>query len=792
MAKHVWDVRATLRLCGALLALFAPPFLIEGTTGCGFEVPLAPIYPNSYVCACTCEPSQRRQALRVSATLDDAESGTTDAGDLDLGLSIVGVRFAGLDIPPGAGVLSATVQFTADQAFGGDNTVLTNLDVYGVAADSVPAFGGNFTNLGAVTRTVASAGWPIPSWSLNQSGPGQLTPDLKLIIQEIVNRPGWQSGNALALIFAGSGRREAMAYDGDPARAPVLSVEYLDAVSPAAFNLYTCVPPAYNGNLPDGVMPTDAQLGTDCTDRVQPTLSALNDQCGYPSVCSCSYVPDTLRYAGDKCDAECIANPVDSQCTNFDPKNSHVEANTAGNNPPICTVFSPLAAELFGQRTLCSVEGTSEITVHSGDDSQTENSHTTGVVQFLGTPCSDCPAGMEYILDFGNVKVGNFFKSATFNKLAGVGESMPGYEAVISPSGEGTFGPQALDAAAQGRRDDGELKGLVAANDNAVNVAVGWGQADPNCHVDGALIGGVDPELNRCEDGGPICQSDADCSSQDQTACSDGVCNCLAVESGDLSLNLNVAGDILNQPPKANAGPNQNVECNAAAVTNAILEGSASSDPDGDITLYSWFRGSRVGDEVGTAPIAHVQQTLGTESYVLRVIDSYGQADEDATEIDVIDTTPPVVSCSVIQSVLNQTNHDLVDVGLTGSGQDQCEGTLSVTVNVFADEDEQSTADGTYSPDAKDIGVGTLRLRAERQGSSDGRVYLVIAEATDSSGNRGYDCCTVSVPLSRAPAALPAVQHQAAGAQAFCLGNDGAAPAGYFAIGAGTVIGPKQ
>jgi len=91
-----------------------------------------------------------------------------------------------------------------------------------------------------------------------------------------------------------------------------------------------------------------------------------------------------------------------------------------------------------------------------------------------------------------------------------------------------------------------------------------------------------------------------------------------------------------------------------------------------------------------------------------------------------------------------------------------------------------------------DIDVGTLQLRGERQGSGDGRVYLIITEATDSSGNRGFGCCTVAVPHSNAAAELQSVQSQAAAARAFCRANDGTPPADYFAVGDAAAQGPKQ
>ncbi len=138
---------------------------------------------------------------RASAPFDDAEGSISDAVDLDLGVQVVEVRFVNLDIPQGASMVSATVQFTSDQDFEGDNTVPSNLDIYAIATDNAPSFGGNFVNLGGVNRTVASIGWPPQPWLLNQTGQAlQCTPDLSPVIQEIVNRPGWQSGNALALV----------------------------------------------------------------------------------------------------------------------------------------------------------------------------------------------------------------------------------------------------------------------------------------------------------------------------------------------------------------------------------------------------------------------------------------------------------------------------------------------------------------------------------------------------------------------------------------------------------------
>ncbi len=223
------------------------------------------------------------------------------------------------------------------------------------------------------------------------------------------------------------------------------------------------------------------------------------------------------------------------------------------------------------------------------------------------------------------------------------------------------------------------------------------------------------------------------------------------------------------------------------------LDGSCSTDPEGCLASYQWTSQTcNFDDPTQSKPEATCP--LGTNQVALTVEDAVGAASVPATaSIDVVDTMPPVLSCSVAIPVLNQENHDLVNVGLSAAAVDQCDGNLPAAVHVFSNEDDQgNTGNGAFSPDAKDIAAGTLRLRAERTGNGDGRVYLIVADATDSSGNRGFNCCTVTVPHSSAISSHVAAQTSAAASQAFCLANNGTPPAGYFVVGDGPVIGPKQ
>jgi hypothetical protein len=171
---------------------------------------------------------------RIAAGPDDAEEhsdGTVSLKSSDLEMMIdgtpqkvVGLRFAGLPIPPGSSVTGAYVQFQADES----QSEATTLSIRGEAADNAAAFtstSGSLTaRLGAGTQ--AEVTWPgILPWTAGQAGSEQRTPDLAPVIQEIVGRSGWRSGNALVLLITRSGKRTAVSYDGIPTAAALLHLE---------------------------------------------------------------------------------------------------------------------------------------------------------------------------------------------------------------------------------------------------------------------------------------------------------------------------------------------------------------------------------------------------------------------------------------------------------------------------------------------------------------------------------------------------------------------------------------
>jgi hypothetical protein len=174
----------------------------------------------------------------------------------------------------------------------------------------------------------------------------------------------------------------------------------------------------------------------------------------------------------------------------------------------------------------------------------------------------------------------------------------------------------------------------------------------------------------------------------------------------------------------------------------------------------------------------------GTDSFTYRVTDGTATSPPVTVDITIKDTQPPSITASLTTTLLWPVNHDLINAGFAASATDNSGDPVTLSYAVFSDEDDLTPANGTMSPDAKNVAPSSLRLRAERDATSDGRVYLVVVTATDSSNNTSTKCVTAVVPKNLSNSAIASVNAQAAAASASCT-----AP---FVVGDGPVIGPKQ
>ncbi len=171
---------------------------------------------------------------QIALDTDDADQdgvgATTQLFDSknELGLTRhFGFRFDGFAIPDGATLVSASLQFTIESSSPSGSP---SNRIVGEAQDDASTFVEATNNLTNRTTTSASVVWNLPVWvNGGDSLPAQQTPDLSLIIQEIVDRPSWTSGNALVLIFepnSGDEKRLAWTFDGSSSDAAVLDIEY--------------------------------------------------------------------------------------------------------------------------------------------------------------------------------------------------------------------------------------------------------------------------------------------------------------------------------------------------------------------------------------------------------------------------------------------------------------------------------------------------------------------------------------------------------------------------------------
>jgi subtilisin family serine protease len=140
-----------------------------------------------------------------------------------------GMRFSGVKIPQGSTIVRASLKIcTHPDTLGGRVDGVLK----GEATDNAQPFAMLTRLILKLTTTTASTPW---KWTKEEPWAADTwyeSPDLKAIVQEIVNRPGWASDNALVITYLttqGSsvyGDRKFWSFDGDPTKAAKLSITY--------------------------------------------------------------------------------------------------------------------------------------------------------------------------------------------------------------------------------------------------------------------------------------------------------------------------------------------------------------------------------------------------------------------------------------------------------------------------------------------------------------------------------------------------------------------------------------
>jgi len=143
---------------------------------------------------------------RISDGIMDITSSDLELCADDDGDQLVGIRFQNVNVPQGAIISSAYIQFQVDETT--DSGAVT-IDIVGIDVDDAAVFTATASNISdridgdISSATTAFQSWSPPEWtSAGAQGVDQQTSDLSAIVKELVDRGGWVSGNAMAFVFS--------------------------------------------------------------------------------------------------------------------------------------------------------------------------------------------------------------------------------------------------------------------------------------------------------------------------------------------------------------------------------------------------------------------------------------------------------------------------------------------------------------------------------------------------------------------------------------------------------------
>ena len=212
------------------------------------------------------------------------------------------------------------------------------------------------------------------------------------------------------------------------------------------------------------------------------------------------------------------------------------------------------------------------------------------------------------------------------------------------------------------------------------------------------------------------------------------------IADGDNDGNAGVdmgAYEYTNQRPVADAGADQAVTADASCRAVVALDGSGSSDADGEPLSFTWT--GPFGAVSGAT--ASVSLPAGTHVITLIVRDARGGSSSDTLVVTVADATPPSIeSAAATPSVLLPANRQLVPVSISVSASDACGGPVSCRITSVTGNEPLGSDDWIITGDL------TLKLRAERSNKRSSRIYTITVECTDASGNSTTRTVTVTVP----------------------------------------------
>ncbi len=205
----------------------------------------------------------------------------------------------------------------------------------------------------------------------------------------------------------------------------------------------------------------------------------------------------------------------------------------------------------------------------------------------------------------------------------------------------------------------------------------------------------------------------------------------LVAVSGKLGTAVQILYVSPNDPPVADAGPDQTVECAGPQGASVNLDGSGSSDVNNDVLTYTWKEGDTI---LGTGETLAVVLPLGEHEITLTVDDNKGGTAQDTVTASIRDTTPPTTTLRSIAGIPGDNGWYRSDVLITVDSADACTGVKEIRTVV-------DTATASTAGDSATIAV-----------RGDG-VHSVSFKAADNAGNVEEPGTTLTIKIDNtAPA----------------------------------------
>jgi hypothetical protein len=137
-------------------------------------------------------------------------------------------------------------------------------------------------------------------------------------------------------------------------------------------------------------------------------------------------------------------------------------------------------------------------------------------------------------------------------------------------------------------------------------------------------------------------------------------------------------------------------------------------------------------------------------SFTFNFVDAAGNTGSVIATVTNIDKIAPTLVIKLDNPVLNPPNHKMVDIHVTLTSQDNNAGPISIILkSITSNEPDNGLGDGDTAIDIQGAAIGTLdtdfKLRAERSGKGNGRIYTITYTITDAAGNQTTAIATVLV-----------------------------------------------